>query len=123
MYSDPKQIPPFVPCLFPPRVLQESVKPVFSKAEEDSASQRQALVCRQTLYTCLEVGLRLLSPVMPFVTEELYQRLPRRRPQSDPPSIGVTSYPDTEEVRQRRGKTRVVKRRLIDLQMPETGQS
>ncbi|XP_005731906.1 valine--tRNA ligase [Pundamilia nyererei] len=75
----------------------ESVKPVFSKAEEDSTSQRQALVCRQTLYTCLEVGLRLLSPLMPFVTEELYQRLPRRKPQSDPPSICVTSYPTTEE--------------------------
>uniref|UniRef100_A0A3P9CRU4 Valine--tRNA ligase n=1 Tax=Maylandia zebra TaxID=106582 RepID=A0A3P9CRU4_9CICH len=66
-------------------------------------SQRQALVCRQTLYTCLEVGLRLLSPLMPFVTEELYQRLPRRKPQSDPPSICVTSYPTTEEVRKRRG--------------------
>uniref|UniRef100_A0A8P4KK08 Valine--tRNA ligase n=1 Tax=Dicentrarchus labrax TaxID=13489 RepID=A0A8P4KK08_DICLA len=79
-------------------VYLESVKPVFSKAEEDSTSQRQALVCRQTLYTCLEVGLRLLSPIMPFVTEELYQRLPRRRPQTDPPSISVTSYPDTEEV-------------------------
>eukprot|EP00064_Thunnus_orientalis_P014842 superscaffoldBa00002643_g14889 len=78
-------------------VYLESVKPVFSKAEEDSASQRQALVCRQTLYTCLEVGLRLLSPMMPFVSEELYQRLPRRRPQTDPPSLCVTSYPDTEE--------------------------
>uniref|UniRef100_A0AAQ5ZXB7 Valine--tRNA ligase n=1 Tax=Amphiprion ocellaris TaxID=80972 RepID=A0AAQ5ZXB7_AMPOC len=78
-------------------VYLESVKPVFSKAEEDSTSQRQALVCRQTLYTCLEVGLRLLSPLMPFVTEELYQRLPRRQPQRDPPSICVTSYPDTEE--------------------------
>uniref|UniRef100_A0AAQ5YIR4 Valine--tRNA ligase n=1 Tax=Amphiprion ocellaris TaxID=80972 RepID=A0AAQ5YIR4_AMPOC len=88
-------------------VYLESVKPVFSKAEEDSTSQRQALVCRQTLYTCLEVGLRLLSPLMPFVTEELYQRLPRRQPQRDPPSICVTSYPDTEEVRlktERRGR-------------------
>lgn len=82
-----------------PNSVQESVKPVFSKAEEDSASQRQVLVCRQTLYTCLEVGLRLLSPIMPFVSEELYQRLPRRRPQTDPPSLCVTSYPDTEEVR------------------------
>uniref|UniRef100_A0A8D0APM0 Valine--tRNA ligase n=1 Tax=Sander lucioperca TaxID=283035 RepID=A0A8D0APM0_SANLU len=63
-------------------VYLESVKPVFNKAEEDSASQRQALVCRQTLYSCLDVGLRLLSPIMPFVSEELYQRLPRRRPQS-----------------------------------------
>ncbi|XP_019948459.2 valine--tRNA ligase [Paralichthys olivaceus] len=78
-------------------VYLESLKPVFSKAEEDDASQRQALVSRQSLYTCLEVGLRLLAPLMPFVTEELYQRLPRRLPQSDPPSISVTSYPDTEE--------------------------
>uniref|UniRef100_A0A7N8WPF3 Valine--tRNA ligase n=1 Tax=Mastacembelus armatus TaxID=205130 RepID=A0A7N8WPF3_9TELE len=69
-------------------VYLESVKPVFSKA----------LVCRQTLYTCLEVGLRLLSPLMPFVTEELYQRLPRRQPQSDPTSICVTPYPDSAEV-------------------------
>lgn len=80
-------------------VLQESVKPVFSKAEDDAASQRRAAVCRQTLYTCLDVGLRLLSPLMPFVTEELYQRLPRRRPQHDPPSVSVTPYPETEEVR------------------------
>ncbi|KAM9852346.1 valine--tRNA ligase isoform 2-T2 [Aulostomus maculatus] len=78
-------------------VYLESVKPVFSKAEDDAASQRQALVCRQTLYTCLDVGLRLASPMMPFVTEELFQRLPRRRPQNDPPSICVTSYPDTKE--------------------------
>lgn len=90
-----KTLSPLLLC-----VLQESVKPVLSKAEEDGTSQRQAQVCRQTLYTCLDVGLRLLSPLMPFVTEELYQRLPRRRPQSDPPSISVTSYPDTEEVRE-----------------------
>uniref|UniRef100_A0A8C5HGB0 Valine--tRNA ligase n=1 Tax=Gouania willdenowi TaxID=441366 RepID=A0A8C5HGB0_GOUWI len=78
-------------------VYLESVKPVFSKAEDDSVSQQQAGVCRQTLYTCLEVGLRLLSPLMPFVTEELYQRLPRRQPESDPPSICITSYPEREE--------------------------
>lgn len=76
---------------------------MFTKAEEDDSSKRRAEVCRQTLYTCLEVGLRLLSPLMPFVTEELYQRLPRRKPQSDPPSICITSYPETEEVRSGRG--------------------
>lgn len=52
---------------------------------------------RQTLYTCLDVGLRLLSPFMPFVTEELFQRLPRRTPQA-PPSLCVTSYPEPSEV-------------------------
>lgn len=75
------------------------MKPVFIKAKEDGSCERQAAVCRQTLYTCLEVGLRLLAPLMPFVTEELHQRLPRRRPQSDPPSICVTPYPTVEEVR------------------------
>ena len=44
-------------------------------------------------YTCLENGLILLSPFMPFVTEELYQRLPRRN-DTAPPSICVTSYPE-----------------------------
>uniref|UniRef100_A0A671P093 valine--tRNA ligase n=1 Tax=Sinocyclocheilus anshuiensis TaxID=1608454 RepID=A0A671P093_9TELE len=57
----------------------------------------QADICRQTLYTCLEVGLRLLSPLMPFVTEELFQRLPRRHAQDSPPSICVTPYPETSE--------------------------
>uniref|UniRef100_A0A8K9Y0Q1 valine--tRNA ligase n=1 Tax=Oncorhynchus mykiss TaxID=8022 RepID=A0A8K9Y0Q1_ONCMY len=55
-------------------------------------------VCRQTLFTCLETGLLLLAPIMPFVGEELYQRLPRRRSQDGHPSIHVTPYPETEEV-------------------------
>uniref|UniRef100_A0A8C5BQ60 valine--tRNA ligase n=1 Tax=Gadus morhua TaxID=8049 RepID=A0A8C5BQ60_GADMO len=78
-------------------VYLESVKPVFSDAEADGAAQRRALVCRQTLYTCLEVGLRLLAPIMPFVTEELFQRLPRRLPRDSPASISVTPYPETDE--------------------------
>jgi hypothetical protein len=47
---------------------------------------------QQTLYTCLDHGLRLLHPFMPFVTEELWQRLPRR-PEDSTPSIMVSSYP------------------------------
>uniref|UniRef100_A0A671P772 valine--tRNA ligase n=1 Tax=Sinocyclocheilus anshuiensis TaxID=1608454 RepID=A0A671P772_9TELE len=77
-------------------VYLESVKPVLSRT--DSEGQKQADICRQTLYTCLEVGLRLLSPLMPFVTEELFQRLPRRHAQDSPPSICVTPYPETSEV-------------------------
>uniref|UniRef100_A0A8C7M6Z3 valine--tRNA ligase n=1 Tax=Oncorhynchus mykiss TaxID=8022 RepID=A0A8C7M6Z3_ONCMY len=52
---------------------------------EASGSQSQAVVCRQTLFT----GLCLLAPIMPFVGEELYQRLPRRRSQDDHASIHV----------------------------------
>ncbi|GAA6097267.1 valine--tRNA ligase, partial [Tachysurus ichikawai] len=74
---------------------EESVKPVLSRT--DAEGQKQAEVCRQTLYTCLDVALRLLSPIMPFVTEELFQRLPRRQPQDSPPSISVTPYPESSE--------------------------
>uniref|UniRef100_A0A671SVV4 Valine--tRNA ligase n=1 Tax=Sinocyclocheilus anshuiensis TaxID=1608454 RepID=A0A671SVV4_9TELE len=77
-------------------VYLESVKPVLSRT--DSEGQKQADICRQTLYTCLEVGLRLLSPLMPFVTEELFQRLPRRLAQDSTSSICVTPYPETSEV-------------------------
>jgi len=72
------------------------VKPVLSRT--DSQGQKQADICRQTLYTCLEVGLCLLSPIMPFVSEELFQRLPRRQAQDSPPSISVTPYPDPSQV-------------------------
>jgi valyl-tRNA synthetase len=47
---------------------------------------------QQTLYTCLDHGLRLLHPFMPFVTEELWQRLPRR-PNDPTPSIMVSAFP------------------------------
>jgi valyl-tRNA synthetase len=47
---------------------------------------------QDTLYTCLEAGLKLLHPFMPFVTEELYQRLPRR-PGDCIPTIVKAKYP------------------------------
>jgi len=67
-------------------VYLEAVKPVLQAAP--AADQASA---RDTLYTCLERGFRLLHPFMPFITEELWQRLPRRA--ADPPSIMVAAYP------------------------------
>nr|XP_028575627.1 valine--tRNA ligase isoform X1 [Podarcis muralis] len=72
-------------------VYLECLKPVFASPDEAAIQ-----TARNVLYTCLDAGLRLLSPFMPFVTEELFQRLPRRSP-SDPPSICVTPYPSTEQ--------------------------
>lgn len=51
---------------------------------------------RQTLYRALDVGLRLLHPFIPFITEELWQRLPRvsyGSAASTPPSIMLAPYP------------------------------
>lgn len=50
-------------------------------------------IAQATLYTCLEHFLRLLHPLMPFVTEELWQRLPHRERLSNCLSIMVAPYP------------------------------
>ncbi|KAF8888987.1 tRNA synthetases class I-domain-containing protein [Infundibulicybe gibba] len=66
----------------------EAMKPMTDEAAP-LETRRSA---QQTLYTCLDHGLRLLHPFMPFVTEELWQRLPRR-PNDATPSIMLSSFP------------------------------
>lgn len=61
---------------------------------DDSASPAARRSAQNTLYTCLDEGLRMLHPFMPFVTEELWQRLPRR-PSDPTPSIMVAAFPVT----------------------------
>lgn len=68
-------------------VYLECVKPVFYGTNEATK-----LSARRTLFTCLYNGLKLLSPFMPFVSEELFQRLPRA---DTVPSICVAVYPQT----------------------------
>ncbi|XP_072015193.1 valine--tRNA ligase-like [Amphiura filiformis] len=72
-------------------VYLEYLKPVLQ-----SDNTAAIATSRQVLYTCLGVGLRLISPFMPFISEELYQRLPRRTGDA-PPSICVTPYPETSD--------------------------
>ncbi|XP_039287270.1 valine--tRNA ligase [Nilaparvata lugens] len=74
---------------------QESIKPVFSGDDQEAKE-----AARVTLYTVFDAGLRLLSPFMPFITEELYQRLPLVQNAPVKPkaaSICVAPYPDLEE--------------------------
>ncbi|XP_077781306.1 valine--tRNA ligase, mitochondrial isoform X1 [Podarcis muralis] len=70
----------------------ESVKPILR-----SGDPSRLLSTRRTLHSCADVALRLLSPFMPFLTEELWQRLPRIGSQS-PPSICVARYPSAEQL-------------------------
>jgi len=69
----------------------ELIKPVVNDESEANHQARQA--AQATLYTCLDCGLRLLHPVMPFVTEELWQRLPGRGTMGEASSIMISPYP------------------------------
>ncbi|XP_065085504.1 valine--tRNA ligase [Ochlerotatus camptorhynchus] len=71
-------------------VYLECLKPVFQSGTEEAKAS-----ARKTLYTCLNIGLKLLSPFMPFITEELYQRLPRADV-DQVASICVAPYPELE---------------------------
>nr|XP_060615304.1 valine--tRNA ligase, mitochondrial-like [Anolis sagrei ordinatus] len=73
-------------------VYLESVKPILR-----SGDPSRLLATRQTLYSSVDLALRLLSPFMPFLTEELWQRLPKKSSGS-PPSICVARYPSKEHL-------------------------
>ncbi|KAF2707656.1 hypothetical protein K504DRAFT_458142 [Pleomassaria siparia CBS 279.74] len=63
-----------------------------SKAIFETGSPEEQESAKQTLYTAIEGGLTMIHPFMPFLTEELWQRLPRREGDKTP-SITVASYP------------------------------
>jgi valyl-tRNA synthetase len=66
-----------------------------SKSIISDGTPEEARSAIDTLYTTIESGLRLMSPFMPFLTEELWQRLPRR-PGDDTTSITIAEYPEYE---------------------------
>lgn len=63
-----------------------------SKGLIQDGTKEQAESALQTLYTTLEAGLLMIHPFMPFVTEELWQRLPRR-PEDKTRSVMLAQYP------------------------------
>ncbi|KAJ5076808.1 valine--tRNA ligase 1 [Anaeramoeba ignava] len=69
--------------------LLKPIKDLDSNIPENEVKKNAA---KYTLYRCVETGLRLLHPVMPFLTEELWQRLPKLK--DDPESIMISRYPE-----------------------------
>eukprot|EP00004_Rigifila_ramosa_P025337 TRINITY_DN7561_c0_g1_i1.p1 TRINITY_DN7561_c0_g1~~TRINITY_DN7561_c0_g1_i1.p1 ORF type:complete len:423 (-),score=116.71 TRINITY_DN7561_c0_g1_i1:22-1290(-) len=76
-------------------VYLEGIKPVMYASDDDAAAVEQKKITRNVLFTCLDNGLRLIHPFMPFISEELWQRLPRRTTFVSVPSIMLTAYPET----------------------------
>jgi valyl-tRNA synthetase len=74
----------------------ELIKPVVYDLSEENKDRRYA--AQGTLWVSLETGLRLLHPMMPFVTEELWQRLPGRGTlgPEETCSIMIAKYPEVE---------------------------
>ncbi|KAL3526173.1 hypothetical protein ACH5RR_014545 [Cinchona calisaya] len=77
-------------------VFIEVIKPYFSSNDSEFMSARK--FAQDTLWVCLDTGLRLLHPFMPYVTEELWQRLPARNDCARKESIMISDYPSTVEI-------------------------
>jgi len=75
--------------------MQEAIKLTTDPSAPDAKARRSA---QNTLYTVLDNGLRMLHPFMPFVTEELWQRLPRR-PTDQTKSIMLARFPEKKPER------------------------
>jgi len=75
-------------------VYLELIKPVVYDTTDENKDARWA--AQATLWIAMEAGLRLLHPMMPFVTEELWQRLPGRGTlgANESKTIMMASYPE-----------------------------
>ncbi|KAJ1263370.1 hypothetical protein BS78_09G179300 [Paspalum vaginatum] len=76
-------------------VFIEAIKPYFFNDSQEFESARAA--SRDTLWVCLDTGLRLLHPFMPYLTEELWQRLPRPIYSFRQDSVMISEYPSLVE--------------------------
>jgi len=85
----------------------------FWKSESDSDKEAAYL----TLYTCLETLIRLMSPIMPFWAEEMYQNLVRSIDAAAPQSVHLTAYPQADEKRidQKLSQEMAVVRKVVSL--------
>ena len=70
----------------------ELVKPTAKIDSSSTTTSERTNVSRNVLFYALEQGLRLLHPMMPFITEELWQRLTKPA-DKDKSTIMLASYP------------------------------
>ncbi len=68
----------------------ELIKPVLGGEDEKERTASKQVLCH-----AIDVSLRLLHPLMPFVTEALWQQLPRK--EGDPTSIMNARFPSEKD--------------------------
>lgn len=68
-----------------------------SKAIIRDGTEEERQSALQTLYTALEGALTMIHPFMPYITEEMWQRMPRR-PEDKTKSVMVAQYPTFTEI-------------------------
>lgn len=74
-------------------VYVEAIKPILTAGNAENASpeeKKRANASKNVLIKCIENGLKILHPLMPFITEELYQRLPIKL---ESESICISEFP------------------------------
>ena len=71
---------------------------VKERLKGEAGADREA--ARTTLTTVLDLGLRLLHPLMPFVTSEVWSRLPTREGDERAPDLMVAAWPGVEDLRE-----------------------
>eukprot|EP00871_Galdieria_phlegrea_P001425 jgi/Galph1/2283/GphlegSOOS_G928.1 len=69
-------------------VYLEAIKPIMNQNEEIHKFPSKCV-----LFQCLHTALRLIHPMMPFVSEELFQRLPGRHLYEECESITISPFP------------------------------
>jgi valyl-tRNA synthetase len=83
-------------------VYLELSKPTMQSDQNVGENVGKKNAALAVLFMCLHTALRLTHPTMPFLTEELYHRLPGANTRTDPTtdraacgSIAVATYPKT----------------------------
>ena len=66
----------------------------FSKSRLNGTDEADKTVCQDNLLYVLEMSLRLLHPIMPFVTEEIYGELPVKR---ETEHLIMAAWPDASD--------------------------
>jgi valyl-tRNA synthetase len=70
----------------------EMVKTRLYDSPDGSMERNSA---KYTLYTVLHALVKLMAPIMPFVTEEVYQTIFKK--DKDPASVHISAWPEVEE--------------------------